>query len=40
MILLQSLFAQTQQVETIPYSQFETYLRDDKVGEITVTPNE
>ena len=38
-ILLQSLFAQTQQVETIPYSQFETYLKDGRVGEITITPN-
>ena len=31
-ILLQSLFAQTQEVETIPYSLFEAYMKNGKIG--------
>jgi hypothetical protein len=38
-ILLQNLFVLSQQVETIPYSEFETYLREGRVGEITVSQN-
>ena len=38
-LLLQSLFAQTQQVQTIPYSEFESYLKSGQVAEVTVTAN-
>jgi cell division protease FtsH len=36
-MLLQSLFVQTQQVETIPYSQFQRYLKEGRVDDIVVT---
>jgi cell division protease FtsH len=36
-LLLQTLWQQYQQVEPIPYSQFETYLRDGKIDDIVVT---
>ncbi|WP_119462495.1 ATP-dependent zinc metalloprotease FtsH [Rhodospirillaceae bacterium SYSU D60014] len=36
-LLLQSLFLQTQQVETIPYSQFQRYLEEGRVDDIVVT---
>ena len=36
-LLLQNLFLQTQQVETIPYSQFQRYLEEGRVDNIVVT---
>ena len=36
-MLLQSMWTAGSQVETIPYSQFETYLEEGRVAEITVT---
>ena len=36
-ILLQSLWGQTTRVQTIPYSEFESYLKDGKIKEIIVT---
>ena len=38
-ILLQSLLIQSQQVDTIPYSEFDAYLKEGRVGEIVVTEN-
>jgi cell division protease FtsH len=36
-LLLQTLWQQYQQVEPIPYSQFQTYLKDGKVDDIVIT---
>jgi cell division protease FtsH len=36
-LLLQGLWQQYQQVEPIPYSQFQTYLKDGKVDDIVIT---
>jgi len=36
-ILLQNLWAQEAQVEAIPYSEFEEYLRDGRISEVVVT---
>jgi len=36
-LVLQSLWQQYQQVEPIPYSQFQAYLRDGKIDDIVVT---
>ena len=36
-LLLQNWWQQAQQVEVVPYSDFESYLKDDKVAEILVT---
>jgi len=37
--LLQYLFAVSQQVATIPYSEFQQYLRDGKIAEVAVSEN-
>ncbi len=39
-ILLQDLFIQSQQVRSIPYSEFEAHLKDGRVSEVVVTPNQ
>ena len=36
-LLLQGLWQQYQQVEPIPYSQFQSYLRDGKIDDIVIT---
>ncbi|WP_428406769.1 ATP-dependent zinc metalloprotease FtsH [Hyphococcus sp.] len=36
-ILLQNIVAQQSHVQTIPYSEFEQYLKDDRLAEVTVT---
>jgi cell division protease FtsH len=36
-LLLQGLWQQYQQVEPIPYSQFQSYLKDGKIGDIVIT---
>src|SRR5690606_33811417 len=36
-MLLQSLFVQTQQVDTIPYSEFQRYLKEGRLDDIVVT---
>jgi cell division protease FtsH len=36
-LLLQTLWQQYQQVEPIPYSQFQAYLRDGKIDDIVIT---
>ena len=36
MWVAQSLWKQTSQVETVPYSQFEAYLREGKLAEVNV----
>jgi cell division protease FtsH len=36
-LMLQTLWQQYQQVEPIPYSQFEAYLRDGKIDDIVIT---
>ncbi|HDZ73669.1 MAG TPA: ATP-dependent metallopeptidase FtsH/Yme1/Tma family protein [Aurantimonas coralicida] len=36
-ILLQNFWSQSQHVETIPYSEFEQYLQDRRLSEVTVT---
>jgi len=38
-LILQNLWTQARQVEPVPYSQFEAYLRDGKVAEVVVTEN-
>lgn len=38
-LLLHSLWMQTVQIEQIPYSQFETYLKDGRVAEVRIGPN-
>jgi cell division protease FtsH len=38
-LLLQNLWAQSRQIETVPYSQFEALLKQGKVAEIVVTEN-
>ncbi len=38
-LLLQSLWQQSQQVEVIPYSDFQQYLKDGRVAEVVVTEN-
>jgi len=39
MLWIQSLWVQMRTVQPISYSEFQTYLRDDKIGEINVLPN-
>jgi cell division protease FtsH len=39
LFLLQYLFAVSQQVATIPYSEFQQYLRDGKIAEVAVSDN-
>jgi cell division protease FtsH len=36
-LLLQTIWQQYQQVEPIPYSQFQTYLKDGKIDDIVIT---
>jgi cell division protease FtsH len=36
-LMLQTFWQQYQQVEPVPYSQFETYLRDGKIDDIVIT---
>ncbi len=36
-VMLQSVWSRSQHVQTIPYSEFEQYLKDDRLSEITVT---
>src|SRR3990172_5701191 len=36
-LLLQSLWVQSQQVETIPYSEFQAHLKEGRVAEVVVT---
>jgi len=36
-LLLQALWQQSRQVEPIPYSQFQSYLRDGKIDDIVIT---
>jgi cell division protease FtsH len=38
-LLLHSLWMQTVQIEQIPYSQFETYLKDGRVAEVRISQN-
>jgi cell division protease FtsH len=38
-LLLQGLWSASQQVETIPYSQFQQYLKSGQVDEVVVGPN-
>lgn len=36
-IMLQNVWSQTRHVETIPYSEFEQYLKDGRISEVVVT---
>ncbi|MCJ8517452.1 cell division protease FtsH [Pseudorhizobium tarimense] len=38
-LIIQYLFAYSQQVTEIPYSQFQTYLRENKIAEVAVSDN-
>jgi cell division protease FtsH len=38
-LLLHSLWMQSVQIEQIPYSQFETYLKENRVAEVRIGPN-
>ena len=38
-LILQSLWIQSQQIEPLPYSQFQQYLKDGKIAEIAISQN-
>ncbi|MFN7026616.1 MAG: ATP-dependent zinc metalloprotease FtsH, partial [Pseudorhizobium sp.] len=38
-VIIQYLFAYSQQVTEIPYSQFETYLRENRIAEVAISDN-
>jgi hypothetical protein len=37
MVVVQGLWQESQRTEYLPYSEFETYLKDGKIDELTIT---